>query len=255
MPTSPNWFPLESNPVVMNKYLASLGVDTTVVSFHDVFGLDEDLLSMLPQPVLALLLVFPVTDATEQEAITSLQKQEESGATSIFGDAASPIYFMKQTIRNACGTVGILHALLNAEPSIVRPSFKQQSFIDQFSHQIINLTPLERAELMEKSEELHSAQETAASDGVTENASIDEDVDLHFVCFTKGPRGTVLEFDGRQSGPILRGDVTSPEVAPETASLELACAKAIKERMLMNPESMRFTITALCGAPSDNDES
>lgn len=35
------WLPLESNPEVMNDFAGKLGLDTSAVSFCDVFGLDE----------------------------------------------------------------------------------------------------------------------------------------------------------------------------------------------------------------------
>ena len=55
---SETWVPLESNPEVMNIYLKSLGVDS--VEVVDVYGFDEDLLAFIPQPVLALVLCFPI---------------------------------------------------------------------------------------------------------------------------------------------------------------------------------------------------
>ena len=45
--SSKQWFPLESNPEVMNKYMKSLGVEGTNVQFCDVFGMDEELLQMV----------------------------------------------------------------------------------------------------------------------------------------------------------------------------------------------------------------
>ena len=66
------WLPIESNPEVMNSFLRKLGVPADW-EINDVFGLDPELLMMLPQPVLALMLLFPITDKYEEFA----REQEE----------------------------------------------------------------------------------------------------------------------------------------------------------------------------------
>ncbi|XP_019858088.1 PREDICTED: ubiquitin carboxyl-terminal hydrolase-like [Amphimedon queenslandica] len=59
--SKPRWLPLEANPEVMNKYVDGLGVGNSF-QFCDVFGLDPDLLMMIPQPCAALVMLFPITD-------------------------------------------------------------------------------------------------------------------------------------------------------------------------------------------------
>lgn len=60
------WVPLEANPELFAAWSNTLGLDTSNNSFHDVFGFDDDLLAMVPQPVHALLFLFPLTDAIEE---------------------------------------------------------------------------------------------------------------------------------------------------------------------------------------------
>ena len=61
----------------MNCFLAKLGVPS-VWEINDVYRLDPELLMMLPQPVFALMLLFPITEKyyeyqKEQEAAISTQ--------------------------------------------------------------------------------------------------------------------------------------------------------------------------------------
>ena len=51
--------------VVMNSFLREMGVPADW-EINDVYGLEEELLDMLPKPVLALLLLFPINDKAGQ---------------------------------------------------------------------------------------------------------------------------------------------------------------------------------------------
>lgn len=90
----------------MNTFASKLGFDESKFVFTDVFSTDDWALEMVPKPVLAVLLLFPIK--TESEAF---RRQRNEKASKVVSDK---VYFMKQTVDNACGTIGILHAIGNA---------------------------------------------------------------------------------------------------------------------------------------------
>lgn len=57
---------------------------------------------------------------------------------------------MKQTIGNACGTVAILHAILNNMDAL---DIREETFLKNFYERSETMTPIERAELLENPKE------------------------------------------------------------------------------------------------------
>lgn len=103
------FIPLEANPELMTKLLHDLGLKSNL-AIHDVYSLTEpELLAFIPRPAHALLLVFPVSAAYESSRLAEdVTLPEYSGK----GDDEAVVWF-KQTIRNACGMMGLLHAVSN----------------------------------------------------------------------------------------------------------------------------------------------
>jgi ubiquitin carboxyl-terminal hydrolase L3 len=56
--------------------------------------------------VAAVLLLFPVSEGY-------MAYRRESAASETPADILDSVFFMKQTIGNACGTIGIIHAIAN----------------------------------------------------------------------------------------------------------------------------------------------
>lgn len=101
-----HFFPLESNPFIFSQLIHSLGVSQDL-TFQDILSLDDP--DLLPHPALALVLVFPTSSAYEDcKAKEEALRQEYAGS----GKEEEIIWF-KQTINNACGLYGALHAVSN----------------------------------------------------------------------------------------------------------------------------------------------
>ena len=236
------WFPLESNPQLMNDYVAKLGLDTSQYQFCDVYSTEEWALAMVPQPVAAVLLLYPLTD--KQEAA--------SAATDQFADASevsNMIWFTKQRIGNACGTIGILHALQNAPP-VVQALYQPNSWLEKFAADTpCPMDPVKKAERLEQDAQIATLhdQATASETNATERGNIDDDLVTHFIALVH-VNGQLYELDGRKVAPVVHGPTT-----PETL-LKDAVQVIQNTFMQRDPSEVRFTILALAPKDAAQDE-
>ncbi|XP_073525760.1 uncharacterized protein [Phyllobates terribilis] len=188
----------------MNQFLWGLGLAEEEAECCDVYGLDDELLEMVPKPVLAVLFLYPLTAESEAERLKENSTEK---------DYNKKVYFMVQTVGNACGTVGLLHALGNVTSEV---RLREGSFLDKFYKTTASMDPLERAAYLEKDEEMEGAHSVAASAGDTEAS---DNVDTHFICFSC-VNDELYELDGRRSRPISHGP-SSPETILQDAAKSL----------------------------------
>jgi ubiquitin carboxyl-terminal hydrolase L3 len=99
-----HFIPLESDPDVFTSLIHALGAPSSLV-FEDVWSLDEP--ELLPHPAYALILIFPTTDSYER------RKALEEEDYQRHANSDESIVWFQQTINNACGLYGVLHALSN----------------------------------------------------------------------------------------------------------------------------------------------
>ncbi|XP_048450377.1 ubiquitin carboxyl-terminal hydrolase isozyme L3-like, partial [Rhincodon typus] len=93
-------------------------------------------------------------------------KQEEEAEIKTKGQKVDPqVYFMKQTISNACGTVGLIHALANNRDKL---EFEPNSVMKKFLDYSSSLSPEEKAKYLEKDESIRVTHEFSAQEGQTE---------------------------------------------------------------------------------------
>ncbi|XP_010902671.2 ubiquitin carboxyl-terminal hydrolase isozyme L3 isoform X2 [Esox lucius] len=221
------WLPLEANP----DFLRQLGLLPTW-QFGDVYGMDPDLLSMVPRPVCAILLLFPVTEQYE-----SFRLEEEAAIKAQGQKVSQDVYFMKQTIGNACGTIGLIHAVANNQHYL---EFESDSPLKRFLAESSKLSPEDKATFLENDESIRVTHESSAQEGQTEAPSIDDKVDLHFIAFVN-IGGDLYELDGRKPFPVIHG-ATSEESFLEDAT------EVCKKFMDRDPGELRFTVVALSKA-------
>lgn len=223
------WFPLESNPTLINDYIQKMGFDTSLYEFVDVFSTEDWALDMIPQPVAAVLLLYPLTD--------KITKHEQTEDTVALEEMQDKVWFVKQRIGNACGTIGLLHALMNA-PEGIR-LFGQDSWLSEFSNDCpIPLSPIRKAERLEgdsKIAKLHD-DATSSDSNATNRGNLDDNVETHFIALVCVD-GKLYELDGRKEGPILHGSTSQSTLLKDSCGV-------IQSLMARDPEETRFAITA-----------
>lgn len=224
--------PLESNPDVMNKFIHLLGVPEKW-NIVDVYGLDGEALAWIPRPVAALILLFPCSDKFYDHAKQEAEAIKEKGQVVV-----DDIFYMKQYVSNACGSIALIHSVANNADRLQLQEGVFKKILEDSKH----LTPEQRGEMLSKvnsnseAYKLITAHQELAMEGQTE-ANPNEKVNHHFVAFIqKG--GYLYELDGRKEFPINHGPTTDETFLEDAA-------KVCKQFMERDAEDVNFTIMAL----------
>lgn len=151
------------------------------------------------------------------------------------------VYYMKQTIGNACGTIALLHCIGN---NISAVSFKDGSFLSEFMKKTKDSSPEECGEFLENPPEggpsIDGIHADAAHQGQTEAPSVDDAINLHFVAFVEH-EGGLWELDGRRAGPVYHGETTPQSLLHNVATV-------VKAEYINKSDSNDFSLMALAAA-------
>lgn len=230
--------PLENNPEVMTRLAHELGLSQKL-QFHEVYSLVEpSLLEFLPRPAYALLLVFPVTATYEK-----FKADEDGSEPSYTGSGPEePVMWFKQTIRNACGLIGLLHVLTNGE---AREQIVAGSALEELLKEAIPLDPVKRADLLYQSNTLEAAHSTAAATGDTQAPDANANIDLHFVAFIKDKNNNLWELDGGRKGPLNRGALGADEDVLSEQGQQLGVQAFLRREEEAGGGELRFSVIML----------
>ncbi|KAM7207688.1 putative ubiquitin carboxyl-terminal hydrolase [Naviculisporaceae sp. PSN 640] len=231
------WQMLENNPEVMNQLAGKLGLSSEL-QFYDVYSLDEpELLAHIPRPALALLVTIPLTPAWDKN-----RKAEDAGKEPYAGFGPDePVIWFKQTIGHACGSIGLLHSVINGPAA---DHIKPDSDLAVIRSAAIPLDVTRRAEMLYNSEPFERAHRSVEEDGQSYSDSKAERDGGHFVSFVKHG-GKLWELEGSRMGPLDRGDLNDDEDVLSPRALEMGLKRIIKLNADEGGESLLFSCIAL----------
>ena len=187
-----SWPPLESDPKIFTDYFISIGMKPDVY-FKELLSLiDISAFISMSGPLLGVILNF------SREELTKEQKEKEKNMYPTIEDVP---YFMKQTheLDNACGLIAALHAFGNCKNG--KMEFQPNSVLENFFKGAKNLSPMDRAKLLENDEKFKKAHKHFSNKGQTDmEKEIKNDFVGHYICF-ENIGGKLVEFDGIRDLP------------------------------------------------------
>jgi ubiquitin carboxyl-terminal hydrolase L3 len=232
---TPHWIPLESNPAMLQAFSSKIGleVEDGQPVFGDCIALDK---SMLPVPCHALVFLFP-WNATFGPA-----QKERKGAVE---EISPKLFFMKQKVNNACGSIAVMHTLINTSLAGLI-NLKPGSFITRYYDASKDMSPADRGDYLGTAgNELKEASEAVASD-VTVSQTVapaaTASVESHFICFVNVD-DHVYELDGLKPGPLNHGKVS------ETEDFLDIVLRVINTEFTSKDENAAYSVISF-GAPS-----
>ena len=90
------------------------------------------------------------------------------------------LVYMKQYVGNACGTIGLLHAMSNA--GVDASAMAEGSYMSKFCASTKGMDADEIGRFIEEDDAIEEAHVASASEGVSDASVMD--VNSHFICFS-----------------------------------------------------------------------
>jgi len=148
------------------------------------------------------------------------------------GQTVNPaVYHVKQVIGNACGTIGLLHAIANNEH---RLNLDPEKFFAKFVNQTRKMDMTERAVALEANTDIEVEHQSLAAEAKSDVSHAVND-NLHFNAFVE-VGGDLYELDGRKNRPINHGKCTN---------LLYDAVTIVQQFMSRDPKEIRFNLVAL----------
>lgn len=225
--TMTTWLPLESNPDVLNKYLEKLGV-SPLWNIVDIYSMDDDALAFVPSPLKSLIFLFPCSDVYEE-----FRSKEDAELKAKNIQHPKELFYLRQYVHNACGTIALVHAVLN-NPDI---ELTEGSVMKKYLDATRDLSPEERGKVLENDAGFTETHESVANEGQTAAPDINEKVYHHFVAFVHHG-GKLYELDGRKNFPVEHGATTPDSLLKDAIAV-------CKQYIARDPKEVRFTLMGL----------
>ena len=242
------WQAVESNPETFNELCSALGVPREW-AWGDVYGLEPDLLALVPQPVAAVMLLWPSGSETIL-ALKAAQRDVRSKLSAEGGrDPNENVFYMRQRVRNACVTVAAAHAVANCGSSfqLLSGSVKH-SFLDQCNSAVT--TPSKRGRIFAESDALKALHDAcvASEHNQTSSPEAGSNITEHFCAFVR-VADSLVKLDGSlEAAPIWHGPTSEESFLGDVAAV-------VRTNYMDNaPGSNSWSIMALAKGTMNNEK-
>jgi len=170
------------------------------------------LLSIIPKPTKAVVLLFPANSGIQAKR----KEQDEKIAAEGQHPIDQTLFFVKQKVQNACGTIALVHAIANSDVTYV-PDSPLQRFISMCKDK----SPEERGDLMLSTDLFTKIHLDSSALGQTSQPTSEEDgmnTDLHFTCFVAAPDGDVRKAAAERQHTMQVGGSAPREASSATTT-------------------------------------
>uniref|UniRef100_A0A663LZJ1 Ubiquitin carboxyl-terminal hydrolase n=1 Tax=Athene cunicularia TaxID=194338 RepID=A0A663LZJ1_ATHCN len=148
-------------------------------------------------------------------------------------EISSKVYFLKQTVSNSCGTIGLIHAVANNKDKL---KLDEGSALKKFLDETADLSPEERAKHFANNKAIQEVHNSVAQEGQCRVE--DNSLNFHFILFVNVD-GHLYELDGRMPFPVNHGTSADDLLLKDSAKI----CRQFTER---EKGEVRFSAVAFC---------